>query len=155
MLIMEDVRIQVDQLKHMLSRWIQVQSLGVPSCNQLLLSTTEAEFVAACSTDAGVVWLCNLFTELGIDLSSTFSLLYIDNQSALSVAKNPEHHEYMKHLDLQFYWLRDAVDKKVMSVMYCPTDQMPADLLTKALTMVKVKECCRMLGFAPSGGSVE
>ena len=35
--------------------------------------------------------------------------LFIDNQSAISVANNPEHHGRMKHLDLRFYWLRDMV----------------------------------------------
>jgi hypothetical protein len=91
----------------------------------------------------------------GLDLSSTSSPLLIDNQSALSVAKNPEHHGRMKQLDLRYYWLRDEVEKKVISVSYCPTGKMPADLLTKALSLVKVKDCCRMLGLAPSGGSVE
>ena len=33
----------------------------------------------------------------------------MDNQSALQVMKNPEHHGRMKHLDLRFYWLRDTV----------------------------------------------
>ena len=111
------------------------------------LSTTEAEYVAACSAGTEICWLCNLFTELGFDLSSTPSPLHIDNQSALAVARNPEHHGQMKHLDLRFYWLCDAVDEHVISVFYCPTSKMPADLLTKALPLVKVKECCAMLGL--------
>jgi hypothetical protein len=77
------------------------------------LSTTEAEYVAACSAGTEIMWLRNLFTEIGLDLSSTSSPLLIDNQSALSVAKNPEHHGRMKQLDLRYYWLRDEVEKKV------------------------------------------
>ena len=119
------------------------------------LSTTEAEYVAACSAGTEVMWLRNLFTELGYDLSSTSSPLFIDNQSALCVAKNPEHHGRMKQLDLRYFWLRDEVEKGNIVVEYCPTALMPADLLTKPLALVKVKDCCRMLGLAPSGGSVE
>jgi len=111
------------------------------------LSTTEAEYVAACSAGAELIWLCHLFTELGFNFSSTSLPLLIDNQSALAVAKNPEHHGRMKALDLRFYWLRDEVEKKTIEVMYCPTGKMAADLLTKALPLVKVKECCRMLGL--------
>lgn len=111
------------------------------------LSTTEAEYVAACSAGTEICWMRNLFTELGFDLSSTSSPLFVDNQSAIAVAKNPEHHGRMKHLDLRYYWLRDEVDKKVIGVFYCPTADMPADLLTKALPLVKVKACCKMLGL--------
>jgi hypothetical protein len=111
------------------------------------LSTTEAEYVSAVSAGAEICWLRSLFTELGFNLSSSPSPLYIDNQSALAVAKNPEHHGRMKHLDLRFYWLRDEVEKKIISVSYCPTESMPADLLTKALPLVKVQGCCKMLGL--------
>ena len=47
----------------------------------------------------------NLMHELGIPLPGASSLL-IDNQSAISVAKKPEHHGRMKQLDLCYYWLR-------------------------------------------------
>ncbi len=63
------------------------------------LSTTEAEFVAATSAGQEILWLRNLFIELGYNMD-TPSTLHIDNRSALSVAKNPEHHGRMKHLDL-------------------------------------------------------
>ncbi|KZT24748.1 hypothetical protein NEOLEDRAFT_1020857, partial [Neolentinus lepideus HHB14362 ss-1] len=63
----------------------------------------------------------------GYDMSSP-STLYIDNLSALSVAKNPEHHGHMKHLDLQM-------------------SDMPADILTKSLPRLKVLEMVKMLGL--------
>ena len=53
----------------------------------------------------------------------------------------------MKHLDLRFFWLREEVEKKVITVHYCPTAIMPADLLTKSLPLAKVKECCELLGL--------
>ena len=75
------------------------------------------------------------------------SKLYMDNQSALSVARNPEHHGRMKHLDLRHYWLRDIVDSGQIDVLYIPTRDMPADIMTKALGRVKVGEMCAMLGL--------
>ena len=74
------------------------------------LSTTEAEYVAATTAGQEILFLRNLLTVFGYDLSSP-STLYIDNQSALQVAKNLEHHGRMKHLDLWYYWLRDEVEK--------------------------------------------
>ena len=110
------------------------------------LSTTEAEFVASTSAGHEILWLCNLFHELGYPLSSASPLL-IDSRSALSVARNPEHHGRMKHLDLHFYWLRDEVDKGNISVTHVRTDVMPADIMTKALGRVKVLEMVDMLGL--------
>ena len=111
------------------------------------LSTTEAEYIAAVAAGQEILWLRNLFSELGYKTKDA-STLYIDNQSAVSVAKNPEHHGRIKHLDLRFYWLRDIVDSGQISVVHCPTAKMPADLLTKSLTRVKVGLCRDMLGLA-------
>jgi hypothetical protein len=110
------------------------------------LSTTEAEFVASTSASQEILWLRNLFHELGYTDPSA-SLLFIDNRSALSVAKNPEHHGRMKHLDLRFYWLRDEVAKRTINMTHIPTDVMAADIMTKALGSVKVLRMIEMLGL--------
>ena len=111
------------------------------------LSTTEAEYIAAVGAGQEILWLQNLFSELGYNTTKKASTLYIDNQSAVSVAKNPEHHGRIKHLDLRFYWLRDIVESGQISVVHCPTAKMPADVLTKSLTRVKVGLCRDMLGL--------
>lgn len=74
------------------------------------LSTTEAEYVAAVRTGQELLWLRNLFREFGFDFN-TASTLLIDNASAVQVAKNPQHHGRMKHLDLKYFWLRDIVEQ--------------------------------------------
>ncbi len=112
----------------------------------MALSTTEAEYVAATSAGQEILWFRNLFTEFGYKMDAP-STLCIDNQSALSVAKNPEHHGRMKHLDLRFYWLRDEVEKGRIKMAHLATDLMPADILTKALGRVKVGEMVEMLGL--------
>src|SRR5438876_12056480 len=73
------------------------------------LSTTEAEYVAAVEAGKEIVWMRNILSEFGYKFISP-STLNLDNQSTISVSKNPEHHGRMKHLDLRFYWLRDAVE---------------------------------------------
>jgi hypothetical protein len=110
------------------------------------LSTTEAEYVAATAAGQEIIWLRNLLTELGYKFDSP-STLHIDSQSALAVAKNPEHHGRMKHLDLRFYWLRNEVEKGRINLVHLRTDSMPADILTKALGRVKVGEMVEMIGM--------
>ena len=73
--------------------------------------------------------------------------LCVDSKSAISVVKNPEHHGRMKHLDLCFYWLRDQVKLKQMQPSYLNTEDMPADLLTKALPKPKVLKLQREMGL--------
>ena len=74
----------------------------------------------------------NLLLELGYPVSGPSPLL-MDNQSAIQVSKNPEHHGRMKHLDLAHYWLRDEVAMGFIGVQYVPTQDQLADILTKAL----------------------
>jgi hypothetical protein len=110
------------------------------------LSTTEAEYVAACAAGKEIRWMQKLLGELGYTVPMP-TTLFMDNQSAISVAKNPEHHGRMKHLDLCFYWLRDKVEQGYIEPVYLQTDQMPADLLTKALPRVKVMLLRKLMGL--------
>jgi hypothetical protein len=110
------------------------------------LSTTEAEFVAAVAAGKEICWMQQLLGEIGY-MSPAPSTLFIDNQSAISVAKNPEHHGRMKHLDLAFYWLRDKVAEKRIGVVHLASNDMPADLLTKALCKPQVAKLRRIMGL--------
>jgi hypothetical protein len=117
------------------------------------LSTTEAEYTAGVHAGQELLWFHNLLSELGYTFTSPHTL-YIDNQSAIAFSQNPEHHGRMKHLDLKFFWLRDQVTKfKTLSTAHCPTNFMPADILTKPLPLVKVHAGCKQLGLTGFGGS--
>ena len=110
------------------------------------LSTTEAEHVAGVVGGKEICWLRNMLVELGYKIEGP-SQLWMDNQSSMSVAKNPEHHGRMKHLDLRFYWLRDEVGRGTIEPMYMQTDDMPADLLTKSLPKPKVEKPRDIMGL--------
>ena len=110
------------------------------------LSTTEAEYISATATGQEVLWLRNLFSEMGYAIEGP-STLFLDNQSAISVSRNPEHHGRMKHLDLRHYWLRDTVKAGLIDVKYIPTKSMSADIMTKALLKTSVVEIREMLGL--------
>ena len=88
----------------------------------------------------------NLLSEIGYTLIGP-TVLNIDNQSAISVAKNPEHHGRMKHLDLRFFWLQDQVQAKLLVPKFAGTESMPADILTKPLDVGRVERCRRSLGL--------
>ena len=112
----------------------------------MALSSTEAEYIAAVEAGKEIMWMRNILSEFG-HISASPSTMFLDNQSALSVSRNPEHHGRMKHLDLKTFWLRHAVASGVINVFHCPTNDMPADLLTKALSREKVVKFRAMMGL--------
>jgi hypothetical protein len=68
----------------------------------IALSTTEAEFIAAVTAGQEMLWFHQFLSELGFKFSGP-SMMFVDNQSAIQVTCNPEHHGRMKHLDLRFF----------------------------------------------------
>ena len=86
-----------------------------------------------------------MLIELGYKFTEPFTL-FLDNNSAVQVAKNLEHHSRIKHLDLRFYWLRNQVNLDAIRILHLRTDDIPADLMTKALGRMKVKGFTKMIG---------
>ena len=121
------------------------------------LFSTEAEYVAAVEAGKKIMWMRNLMGELGYAYSAPSSLqvddqfdasrLNMDNNSAIAVARNPEHFDRLKHIQLRLYWLRDVVEAGQINPQYVQTDWMLADALIKALPPVKVAGLRRLMGL--------
>lgn len=129
---------------------VKVGSGVVSWCSKLqpivTLSSTEAEFVAANAAGKEICAIRSLLNELGYQVASP-TIMWVDNQSSIQVAKNPEHHGRMKHLDRSYYWLRDKVTHQVLMPMYIPTEDNAADMLTKSLVKPKVELFRGMMGL--------
>ena len=113
------------------------------------LSSTEAEYMAAVEAGKELKWMRSLLGEFGYKFDKP-STLCIDNQSAINVSKNPEHHGRMKHLDLKHHWLRENVEAGVIMPKHVGTNDMIADCLTKPLPRVKHDNCRIGLGLVKS-----
>ena len=48
--------------------------------------------------------------------------------------KNPISYNRTKHIDIKFHYVREALEDGIINLIYCPTEQMIADILTKPLT---------------------
>jgi hypothetical protein len=110
------------------------------------LSTTEAEYVAAVEAGKEILWMRHILEEFGYPVPEASPLL-MDNQSAINVSKNPEHHGRMKHLRARYFWLRDEVETNTIQPLYTQSDSQLADTLTKSLSCVKVKDFCGKIGL--------
>jgi hypothetical protein len=101
------------------------------------LSTTEAEYIAAGEAGKELVWMRNLLTEFGYTHSSASHLL-IDNNSAVTVSKNPEHHGRMKHLNLQAHWLCNNVEAGIIAPIHISTTLQAADFSPNLLNVKRL-----------------
>ena len=101
------------------------------------LSTAEAEYVAATHAAKEAIWLRKLIFEIFPTLKAP-TTLYCDNQAALRLATDDNYHARTKHIDIRYHFIRYVVASGALQLVYCPTDDMTADILTKGLPKWKV-----------------
>ncbi|KAJ0732045.1 putative RNA-directed DNA polymerase [Helianthus annuus] len=98
----------------------------------LARSSTEAEFRVVASTTTEVQWLISLMVELGFK-STVTPTIYCDNLSATHYSANLVFHLRMKHLALDFHFVREKVQDGTIRVTHISGDDQLADALTKPL----------------------
>ena len=73
--------------------------------------------------------------------------VHSDNQSAIALSKDDKFHSRMKHIDIHFHFIRYAIATNKIKLIYCPTEDMTADILTKALPSMKSKHFAASMGL--------
>ncbi|XP_074357251.1 secreted RxLR effector protein 161-like [Apium graveolens] len=109
------------------------------------LSSREAEFMAATAAACQSIWLRNVMQQVtGEQLSPV--VLYIDNKSAIDLAKNPVFHGRNKHIDVRYHFIRECIERGEIIVKYVSSECQRADILTKALQTIKFEKMRQLLG---------
>ena len=94
------------------------------------------------------IWLRRLIGEVFRPLTNP-TTLYCDNQSAIALATGDgKYHARTKHIDIRYHFIRFVVEEGHIHLIYCPTDDMAADTLTKALPSIKAKHFASALGLS-------
>lgn len=109
------------------------------------LSSTEAEYTALSEASREAVYLRKLIHEITDTLYVID--LYCDNQSALKLALSNQSHNRSKHIDVRYHYIRDVVKYKCVKIKYIPSEDMPADILTKGLCPLKHYKFMNLLGI--------
>jgi len=102
------------------------------------LSTTESEYVAITHAAKEGLWIHSLISQLFPRKLDPMTL-FLDNQSAVALAKDHQYHACTKHINICFHFIRYVIENGSIQCIYCPTDNMVTDMLTKALPSMKVK----------------
>ncbi|KAJ9562385.1 LOW QUALITY PROTEIN: hypothetical protein OSB04_007545 [Centaurea solstitialis] len=96
-------------------------------------SSTEAEYKALANAAAEVLWVKHLLQELGVPISTT-PTLYCDNTGATYLCANPVYHSRMKHVALDYHFVREQVTNASLKVLHINSKDQLVDVLTKPLS---------------------
>ena len=114
----------------------------------VVLSTTEAEYMALTKAVKEAIWLKGITTELG--LKDTSVTIYYDSQSAIHLSKNTMFHERTKHIDVCLHFVRDIVSQGIVKIEKISTLTNPADMLTKTIPVGKFEQALNLLNVLPT-----
>nr|GEU33854.1 retrovirus-related Pol polyprotein from transposon TNT 1-94 [Tanacetum cinerariifolium] len=108
------------------------------------LSTTEEEYISSNEGVKEAIWHRGMVNEFG--LPQEVLVVYYDNQSAMHLTKNNKFHSNTKHIEVRHHFVRDIVEKREVIVDKIHTNDNPADMLMKVLTLTKFKHCLDLAG---------
>jgi KUP system potassium uptake protein len=95
-------------------------------------SSCEAELVAASDNLGEAMHLRSFLTDQGHAVDPI--ILFQDNMATMQLLKNGKFSSIRsKHIDRKYFWIKDQIEKRVVTVQYTPTENMLADLFTKPL----------------------
>ena len=100
------------------------------------VNTMEAEYLALAEAVKDAKWFGGLCRELRLIDNSPITIME-DNQACIKFANDARFHQRSKHIDVRHHFIRDEIDNKAISLVYCPTEEQLADALTKPLDRVK------------------
>lgn len=109
------------------------------------LSSTEAEYTALSDAAKEAIYISRFLSEIGLSSLSKVTM-YNDNQGAANLAANPVFHSRSKHIDIRCHFIREVLSNHPVSLIYKPTKEMVADVLTKSLPREKHAFCTHEMG---------
>jgi hypothetical protein len=109
-------------------------------------SSTEAEYRSVAHTAAEVRWLTHLLGELGV--TTPTPTLLCDNIGATYLCANPVFHSRMKHIALDYHFVRQLVQSGQIKVSHISTNDQLADILTKPLSRTRFTQIRDKMGVS-------
>jgi hypothetical protein len=120
-------------------------SWGSKKQSVVALSSMEAEYISLAYGMQDGIWVLNVAKELMN--ADPMLYIHIDNKSAIEISKQSNKHSRAKHIDIRYHFIRDKLAKQEAVLSYCPTHDMPADILTKCLKKKQFQRLRYMLGL--------
>jgi hypothetical protein len=128
------------------------------SCVQKTVSksTTESELLALSLAGSQMEEWIRFFRGINLTLDCKPTIL-CDNQQTVGIVNKSEDklHTKVKHVDIHQQWVRQEVQAERLNVVWAPTDDMPADGLTKVLPKQKFAVFIKQLGLVDISARIQ
>jgi hypothetical protein len=111
-------------------------------------SSTEAEYYAMSETAKEAKWLRFICKDFNIPIDKPTSIK-ADNQSAIALVTDDKFRFNTRHIDTKFKMCTQLQSWKIIDVTWVPTEFNIADMLTKPLGSVKLKQLRSLAGLIP------
>ena len=72
--------------------------------------------------------------------------VFYDNTNAINLSKNPVQHLKSKHIEIQYHFIRDLVEEKIVCLEFINTTNQKADIFTKPLDGPRFKSLRKTIG---------
>lgn len=102
------------------------------------LSTCEAEYMALSATAQESLYLVYLLAGMDNETDYTPVTVFEDNQDAIALSKNLVCRQRCKHIDIRYHFVRSVVGDGKITLQYCPTDRLVANIFTKPVTNMRM-----------------
>jgi hypothetical protein len=97
-------------------------------------SSTEAELIGVDDRISKILWTKRFIEYQGFKVK--LNIIYQDNTSTMKLENNGKASsgKRTRHFDIKYFYVTDLIGRDEVEVIYCPTDDMLADYMTKPLT---------------------
>ena len=96
----------------------------------IALSSTEAEFIAACEAGKNSLYIRSILQDLGLPQDQA-TIIYEDNQGAIAMANSGRPTKRTKHIDTRHFAIQSWVEQDLIELQRIPTNDNSSDSLTK------------------------
>ena len=114
----------------------------------LELFSAEAEYIAASSCCAQLLWMGQTLKDYGVTCDKV--PLWCDNESAIKISLNPVQHFKTKHIEIRYHFIRDHIRRGEIELNYVNTHDNLADIFTKPLDEARFRELRHELNIIDS-----
>ena len=109
-------------------------------------SSAEAELRSAAHGVCEALWLKMLLEELKVSVTAPLKI-FCDNKAAINISHNPLHHDRTKHIEVDRHFIKEKIEEGTICVVYVPTSEQTADILTKGLFRPTFEKLVDKLGM--------
>ena len=106
------------------------------------ISSCEAEYMALAGAVQEATFLHMSLKSL---VKQSSINIYVDNQGAMALSKNPIIHDRSKHIDIKYHFIREKVLSGFIELTHVPSDSNVSDLITKPYSKQKLHRFSSML----------